>query len=173
MRPYTLGHALGHLLDARSDGIAARHLTVFELDEVMALGPRGVLLVLFRRFDRSLTGAPALLILDEAWVLLGHKVFGEKIREWLKTLRARSIARWYRRRKACLTARSGQLDVLLESCPTKVLLPNEEAGRAGTDQVMGPAISTAYFGSTTSRSRSSPPPPRSGNITSSPPKAAG
>jgi type IV secretion system protein TrbE len=35
-------------------------------------------------------------------------------------------------------ARSRQLDVLLESCPTKILLPNEEAGRAGIDQVMGP-----------------------------------
>ena len=90
MRYYTLGQPLGNLLDARADGISGRHLTVFELDEVLSLGPRGalpVLLVLFHRFERSLTGAPALLILDEAWMMLGHPVFAEKIREWLKTLR--------------------------------------------------------------------------------------
>jgi type IV secretion/conjugal transfer VirB4 family ATPase len=149
MRPYTLGHSLGHLLDARANGIATRHLTVFELDEVMALGPRGalpVLLVLFRRFERSLTGAPALLILDEAWVMLGHKVFGEKIREWLKTLRKANCAVVLATQSLSDAARSGQLDVLLESCPTKILLPNEEAARAGTDQVMGPRDLYTLFG---------------------------
>jgi len=44
------------------------------------------------RFERSLSGAPALLILDEAWVMLGHKVFAEKLREWLKTLRKANCA---------------------------------------------------------------------------------
>jgi type IV secretion/conjugal transfer VirB4 family ATPase len=149
MRPYTLGHPLGHLLDARADGIAARHLTVFELDEVMALGPRGalpVLLVLFRRFERSLSGAPALLILDEAWVMLGHAVFGEKIREWLKTLRKANCAVVLATQSLSDAARSGQLDVLLESCPTKILLPNEEATRPGTDQVMGPQDLYTLFG---------------------------
>jgi type IV secretion system protein TrbE len=149
MRPYTLGHSVGHLLDARADGIAARHLTVFELDEVMGLGPRGalpVLLVLFRRFERSLTGAPALLILDEAWVMLGHKVFGEKIREWLKTLRKANCAVVLATQSLSDAARSGQLDVLLESCPTKILLPNEEALRTGTDQVMGPRDLYTLFG---------------------------
>ena len=61
----------------------------------MALGERNlvpVLLALFRRFERSLTGAPALLILDEAWVMLGHPVFREKIRDWLKTLRKANCA---------------------------------------------------------------------------------
>jgi type IV secretory pathway VirB4 component len=149
MRPYTLGHSLGHLLDARADGIAARHLTVFELDEVMSLGPRGalpVLLVLFRRFERSLTGAPALLILDEAWMMLGHKVFGEKIREWLKTLRKANCAVVLATQSLSDAARSGQLDVLLESCPTKILLPNEEALRTGTDRVIGPRDLYTLFG---------------------------
>jgi type IV secretion system protein TrbE len=35
-------------------------------------------------------------------------------------------------------ARSGLLDVLLESCPTKILLPNEEADKGGSAQVIGP-----------------------------------
>jgi type IV secretion system protein TrbE len=149
MRYYTLGQPLGNLLDARADGIGGRHLTVFELDEVLGLGPRGalpVLLVLFRRFERSLTGAPALLILDEAWMMLGHPVFAEKIREWLKTLRKANCAVVLATQSLSDAARSGQLDVLLESCPTKILLPNEEAVRGGTDQVMGPRDLYTLFG---------------------------
>jgi len=35
-------------------------------------------------------------------------------------------------------ARSGILDVLIESCPTKIFLPNEAAGTAGTPEHPGP-----------------------------------
>ena len=141
LRYYTLGNPLGNLLDARADGIGDSHLTVFELDEVMGFGPRGALpalMVLFRRFERSLTGAPALLILDEAWLMLGHKVFAEKIREWLKTSRKLNSAVVLSTQSVSDTLRSGQADVVIESCPTKILLPNEEAVRGGAEQVMGP-----------------------------------
>ena len=60
---YTIEGALGHLLDARSDGVEAAAFTVFEIEELMALGEKNlipVLLYLFRHFERSLTGAPAL-----------------------------------------------------------------------------------------------------------------
>ena len=46
-----------------------------------------VLLYLFRRIETSLKGQPAMIVLDEAWMMLGHPVFREKIREWLKVLR--------------------------------------------------------------------------------------
>lgn len=149
MRYYTLGSPLGALLDAGADGIEARHLTVFELDEVMGFGARGalpVLLVLFRRFERSLSGAPALLILDEAWLMLGHPVFAAKIREWLKVLRKANCAVVLATQSLSDATRSDLLDVLLESCPTKILLPNEEAGRGGSAQVMGPRDLYALFG---------------------------
>ena len=61
----------------------------------MAMGERNLipaLLYLFRRFERSLKGQPAYLLLDEAWVMLGHPVFRAKIREWLKVLRKANCA---------------------------------------------------------------------------------
>ncbi|MGB9026569.1 MAG: transporter [Rhodomicrobium sp.] len=138
---YTIEGALGHLLDARSGGIGKNPFTVFEIEELMGLGEKNlipVLLYLFRHFERSLSGEPSLLLLDEAWVMLGHPVFREKIREWLKVLRKANCAVVLATQSLSDAVRSGILDVLLESCPTKILLPNEEADKGGSGGVIGP-----------------------------------
>jgi type IV secretion system protein VirB4 len=149
LAPYTLNGAYGHLLDSQDDGIAAASFTVFELEELMALGDKvaiPVLLHLFRRFEKSLTGQPALLLLDEAWLMLAHPVFREKIREWLKVLRKANCAVGLATQSLSDAVRSGLLDVLLESCPTKILLPNEEAAKEGSGSVQGPADFYRAFG---------------------------
>jgi len=139
---YTISGSLGHLLDSREDTLRDDPFVVFELDELMGLKNESaipVLLYLFRRFERSLTGQAALLSLDEAWIMLGHPVFREKIREWLKTLRKANCAVLMATQSLSDAARSGILDVLMESCPTKIMLPNEEADKTGTAEVPGPA----------------------------------
>lgn len=81
---------MGHLLDAETDGLSLSDFTVFEIEELMNLGEKfalPVLLYLFRRIERALHGQPAVIILDEAWLMLGHPAFRAKIREWLKVLR--------------------------------------------------------------------------------------
>lgn len=138
---YTLGGTLGPLLDAEHDGMTDAHFLVFEIEELMALKEQAaipVLLYLFRRFERSLKGQPAYLLLDEAWVMLGHPVFRAKIREWLKVLRKANCAVILATQSLSDAARSGILDVLIESCPTKIFLPNEEAGISGTAEHPGP-----------------------------------
>lgn len=141
LTPYTISGPLGHLLDSTRDGLGEDAFTVFEIEELMGMGEKSlipVLLYLFRRFEKSLHGQPALLLLDEAWVMLGHPVFREKIREWLKVLRKANCAVVLATQSLSDAVRSGLLDVLLESCPTKLLLPNEEADKGGTPQVPGP-----------------------------------
>jgi type IV secretion system protein TrbE len=138
---YTISGNLGHLLDSEEDTVTDGPFVVFELDELMGLKDTSaipVLLYLFRRFERSLKGQPALLSLDEAWMMLGHPVFREKIREWLKTLRKANCAVVLATQSLSDAVRSGILDVLMESCPTKILLPNEEADKTGTAEVPGP-----------------------------------
>lgn len=138
---YTLGGTLGPLLDAEQDGVTDGRFLVFEIEELMALKEQAaipVLLYLFRRFERSLKGQPAYLLLDEAWVMLGHPVFRAKIREWLKVLRKANCAVILATQSLSDAARSGILDVLIESCPTKIFLPNEEAGISGTAEHPGP-----------------------------------
>ena len=141
LRYYTLEGTLGRLLDAEHDGLTDGHFLVFEIEDLMAMGERNlipVLLYLFRRFERSLRGQPAYLLLDEAWIMLGHPVFRAKIREWLKVMRKANCAVVLATQSLSDAARSGILDVLIESCPTKIFLPNEEAITAGTAEHPGP-----------------------------------
>jgi type IV secretion system protein VirB4 len=128
-------------LDAREDHLKDGNFTVFEVEELMAMKERiavPVLLYLFRRFEKSLQGQPALLLLDEAWVMLGHPVFREKIRQWLKELRKKNCAVIMATQSLSDAIQSQIYDVLLESCPTKILLPNEEADKTGTNEHPGP-----------------------------------
>lgn len=141
LRYYTLEGALGDLLDAREDGISDARLTVFEIEDLMAMREQAAipaLLYLFRRFERSLKGQPAYLLLDEAWIMLGHPVFRAKIREWLKVMRKANCAVVLATQSLSDASRSGILDVLIESCPTKIFLPNEEASISGTPEHPGP-----------------------------------
>ena len=70
--------------------------------------------------------------------MLGHPVFRAKIREWLKVLRKANCAVVLATQSLSDAARSGILDVLIESCPTKIFLPNEEAATGGTPEHPGP-----------------------------------
>ena len=146
---YAIDGPLAGLLDSRSDGLALSNFVTFELDELLGLGIKAalpVLLYLFRRIERSLDGSPALLLLDEAWVMLGHPVFREKIREWLKVLRKANAAVVLATQSLSDATNSGLFDVLVESCPTKVLLANEEADKGGSGQVLGPRDIYTIFG---------------------------
>ncbi|MQA21657.1 VirB4 family type IV secretion/conjugal transfer ATPase [Rugamonas rivuli] len=127
IRQYTVDGCMGYLLDAEEDGLALSDFTVFEIEELMNLGDKyalPVLLYLFRRIERSLKGQPAAIILDEAWLMLGHKVFREKIRVWLKTLGKANCMVIMATQNVSDAANSGILDVIVESTATKIFLPN-------------------------------------------------
>ena len=126
---------MGHLLDAESDGLSLGSLQTFEIEQLMNMGERNlvpVLTYLFRRIEKRLTGAPSLIVLDEAWLMLGHPTFRNKIREWLKVLRKANCAVVLATQSISDAERSGIIDVLKESCPTKICLPNGSAREAGT-----------------------------------------
>ena len=132
---YTVDGPMGQLLDAEEDGLSLGLFQTFEIEQLMNMGERNlvpVLLYLFRRIEKRLTGAPSLIILDEAWLMLGHPTFRDKIREWLKVLRKANCAVVLATQSISDAERSGIIDVLKESCPTKVCLPNGAAREPGT-----------------------------------------
>lgn len=127
MKQYTVDGIMGHLLDAEQDGLSLSKFTTFEIEELMNLGEKfalPVLLYLFRRIERSLHGQPAVIILDEAWIMLGHPEFRNKIREWLKAFAKKNCLVLLATQSLTDAANSGILDVIVESTATKIFLPN-------------------------------------------------
>lgn len=130
LKDYTISGAYGQILDNIDDNLSVRHFSVFEIEQLMNQSERiqlPVLLYLFRVIERQLKGQPALLILDEAWLMLGHPVFKEKIREWLKVFRKANCSVLLATQSLSDAVKSGILDVLSESCPTKIFLVNPDA----------------------------------------------
>lgn len=116
-----------NLIDADEDKLGLSKFIVFELEELMGMGNNiliPILTYIFHRIEKALKGQPSLLILDEAWVMLGHPVFRAKIREWLKVLRKANCAVLLATQSLTDAKESGLMSVLVESCHTKILLPN-------------------------------------------------
>lgn len=146
---YTLSGPMGHLLDGEEDSLSLSVFSTFEIEDLMNLGDKNivpVLLYLFHRIEKALDGRPTTLWLDEAWIMLGHPVFRDKIREWLKVLRKANCAVVLLTQSLSDAAKSGILDVLQESCPTKIFLPNPYAFNQGSENAFGPYDFYKQFG---------------------------
>lgn len=135
---YTVDGSMGYLLDAEDDSLSLSDFSVFEIEELMNLADKyalPVLLYLFKRIEMSLTGEPAVIFLDEVWLLLGHPVFKEKIREWLKVLRKANTVVFMATQSLSDAENSGILDVLVEATATKIFLPNISANDEKTSKI--------------------------------------
>jgi type IV secretion system protein VirB4 len=134
---YTLAGAMGQMLDADHDMLGSGRFLTFECEHLMNLGEKAVvavLLYLFRRIEKRLDGSPTLVPLDEAWVYLKHPLFRDRIREWLKTLRKYNGCVLLATQNLSDIFNSPIRDVVLENCPTKILLPNAEAANPASRQ---------------------------------------
>jgi len=129
LQPYTLGGAFGRLLDAERDRFAVSDVLCFEMEELMHSPSAAlpVLSYLFKRLEERFDGAPTLLILDEAWVFLDDPAFASRIREWLKTLRKRNVSVIFATQSLADIQRSSIAPALIESCPSRIFLPNPQA----------------------------------------------
>lgn len=130
---YTLDGPLGYLIDSQKDSLGDDMFQVFELEHLMESGTNSgrnvvpVLLYLFHRIEQRLDGRPTLLILDEAWTFLDNSLFAEKIRDWLKTLRKKNACVVFATQSVSDVLDKPVTSAILESCLTKIFLPNPEA----------------------------------------------
>jgi type IV secretion system protein TrbE len=129
LSPYTLEGPFGRLLDAAEDDLAIADVQCFETEALM--GQAGVvapvLTYLFHRLEERFDGRPTLLVLDEAWIFLDHPLFAARIREWLKTLRKKNVAVVFATQSLADIADSSIAPAIIESCPQRILLPNDRA----------------------------------------------
>jgi type IV secretion system protein TrbE len=136
LRYYTIDGQI-KLLDAISDSLKTGHLQTFEMNWLLAQKPEiyvPILMYIFDQIEDRLEEAagqkPTLIILEEAWLYIGHELFARKLRDWLKTLRKKnarvvfatqSLSDLYDPTTKTLTSITA---AIMESCPTKVYLPN-------------------------------------------------
>ena len=126
---YTLDGPYGRLLDAAEQNLAFADVQCFETEALMGQASvvAPVLTYLFHRLEERFDGRPTLLILDEAWIFLDHPLFAARIREWLKVLRKKNVAVLFATQSLADIASSSIAPAIIESCPQRILLPNDRA----------------------------------------------
>ncbi|HEF6305874.1 TPA: conjugal transfer protein TrbE [Campylobacter jejuni] len=146
---YTISGTGGFLFDSEQDKLSLSNVTTFEIEDLMSLGDQYIvptLLYIFNRIEKGLDGSPTLLIIDEAWIALNHPAFKDKIISWLKVLRKANVALVMATQSLSDSAKSGILAILQEYCPTKIFLPNPEAYKKGSENVLAPYDFYKIFG---------------------------
>jgi type IV secretion system protein VirB4 len=137
LRDFTSTGANGDLIDADTNTLAGSQFLCFEMEALMGSGETSsraliaVALFLFQQIEKSLDGSPTLILLDEAWVFLRNPHFSKKVLEWLKVLRKRNAVLGLATQSISDVMKSSISDVIMESCPTKILLANSEANNKG------------------------------------------
>ena len=129
LQPYCLGGPHGRLLDAEFERLGREgSVQVFETDGLIgtAVAP-AVLSYLFHRIEGRLDGRPTLLIIDEGWLALDNQEFAGQLREWLKTLRKKNTSVVFATQSLADIDGSAIAPAIIESCPTRILLPNDRA----------------------------------------------
>jgi type IV secretion system protein VirB4 len=128
LRPYCVGGAYGRLLDAESEHLGSASVQAFETEGLIGTGAApAVLAYLFHRIEDRLDGSPTLLIVDEGWLALDDEGFAGQLREWLKTLRKKNASVVFATQSLSDIDNSAIAPAIIESCQTRLLLPNERA----------------------------------------------
>ena len=128
LQPYCLGGPYGRLLDAEAERLGEADVQAFETEGLIgtAAAP-AVLAYLFHRIEGRLDGRPTLLIVDEGWLALDDEGFAGQLREWLKTLRKKNASVIFATQSLSDIDGSAIAPAIIESCPTRLFLPNERA----------------------------------------------
>lgn len=128
LRPFCVGGAYGRLLDAEAEHLGSADVQAFEIEGLVGTGAApAVLSYLFHRIGDRLDGRPTLLIIDEGWLALDDEGFAGQLREWLKTLRKKNASVIFATQSLSDIDGSNIAPAIIESCPTRLLLPNERA----------------------------------------------
>lgn len=141
LRPYTVEGDYGHIFDGDKDEFSCSRWTMIEMGHLMDMGEDVVLPALeylFRRIESQFTGQPTWLVLDEAWLFLGHPAFARRLKIWLKTLRKKNVYVVFATQEIeDAMARADLMSTILASCKVKILLPSKDLGST-------PALAEAY-----------------------------
>jgi type IV secretion system protein VirB4 len=128
LSPYLVGGPWGRLLDAETEHLGAARVQALETEGLVgASSAPSILSYLFHRIEGRLDGSPTLIIIDEGWLVLDSPAFAAQLREWLKTLRKKYASVIFATQSLADIETSSIAPAIVESCPTRIFLPNERA----------------------------------------------
>lgn len=131
------GGAYGRLFDSEQDSLSYGNWQCFEMESLMekksAVMP--TLQYIFHRLEQNCTGKPTILVLDECWVFLDNPLFEQKIKEWLKVMRKNNVSVIFATQNLEDIANSRIAPAIIESCRTKIFLPNPSALNPANDAI--------------------------------------
>lgn len=131
LEPYTALGTFGRLFDGvQEEDLETARMRTLELSDVLSMGDAIIaplLLVLFRQVERSLDGAPTLIVIEEAWAALMRSEFSARLQQWLLTLRKQNAAVVIVAHNPLQIKQLPNAGIVTDSCPTRILLPNPEA----------------------------------------------
>ena len=128
LSPYLVGGPWGRLLDAEAEHLGDARVQALETEGLVgASSAASVLAYLFHRIEGRLDGSPTLIIIDEGWLVLDSPAFAAQLREWLKTLRKKNASVIFATQSLADIEGSRIAPAIIESCPTRIFLPNERA----------------------------------------------
>ncbi|MGH6696319.1 conjugal transfer protein TrbE [Sphingopyxis sp.] len=128
LAPYLVGGPWGRLLDAEEERLGQARVQALETEGLVGTSSAAVVLAyLFHRIEGRLDGSPTLIIIDEGWLVLDSPAFAAQLREWLKTLRKKNASVIFATQSLADIEGSRIAASIIESCPTRIFLPNERA----------------------------------------------
>jgi type IV secretion system protein TrbE len=129
---YIMGGKWGHIFDgeAISPPTGGGAVTVYEMRGLVALGERAAAPateLILHNAEMAMGTHPTFIYVDEAWRMLSDPVSAEWLFDAIRTLRKRNAGITLATQSLTEIANSPYRDLLLESCPGKIFLPNPEA----------------------------------------------
>lgn len=133
LAPYILDGPYASLFDAASSPIRESRFSVFEMEALLPLREAVVtplVLHLFGEIERRLDGAPTLLAVEELAGYLHRPEFADRFGSYLLELRKKNAGLVLVHQNVTGLLESPLRSAVLESCPTKIFLPNPSAAEA-------------------------------------------
>lgn len=131
--PYTREGNMGDLFEAEQDALHLGNrggFFTFEMEAIMGRSDKfrlPILLYLFHCIERALNGQPAMIVIDEAWAMLGNPLMRDYIEKWLREMRKRNCVVVLATQTLADVANSSISGVIMESTATKICLANVHA----------------------------------------------
>ncbi len=135
LKYYQLGGASGGILDGSKDALRESRFQVFEQSHLLKKGDKltiPTLSYIFHQIELRMDGRPTKIYIDEAWVNLMNALSLEQVEDWLRTVRKKNGALILATQSLLEITNSAIRDLILESCPAKIFLPNPEATNPAT-----------------------------------------